>query len=185
MIWVVMNMARRRGSWVLFALPFFAIGCVVLWSTHPLHFVRVGGTVASYQEVTTFTNSYDHNELQLAGDPQTYELDKWSLHPRLLEGVPAGASVSIWVEPGNAWIQGIAIGDAHAVRPQRATDTYEHPNDAVRNNYIGASVFLGTGVLLCLNGLLWKLLPWNRPARSRYAPTYMPTYLPSDDLPQV
>ena len=74
-----------------------------------------------------------------------------------------------------------AIGETTAARPQRVTDTYASPGDAVRNNYIGASVFLGAGVLLCLNGLLWTLLPWNRAPRSRYTPTYMPTYLPSDD----
>ena len=88
MIWLVLEVARRRGSWFLFALPLFALGGLVLWITHPLHFVRVGGTVASYRDVTTFTNSYDHSELRLVGDPKTYKLDKWSLHPRLLEGMP-------------------------------------------------------------------------------------------------
>jgi hypothetical protein len=181
MQWLVMSMARRRWSWFLFALPVFTVGVLVLSVTHPLHYIRVGGTVTSYREITTFTNSYDHNELRIAGAPRTYALDKWDLHPRLLEGVPVGAQVSIWVEPDNRWIQGITIGDAHAKRAERTTDFYDHPAEAVRNNYIGAGVFFGIGGLLCLNSLLWRLLPWNRPPASRYVPTYMPTYLTGED----
>jgi hypothetical protein len=177
-------MVKRRVSWFLFALPLFALGLLVLAVTHPLHYVRVGGTVASYQEITTFANSYDHNELRLAGNPKTYQLDKWNLHPRLLQGVPVGTPVSIWVEPGNKWIEGITVGDSQAVRATQTTDTYDHPSDAVRNNYIGASIFFGVGALLCLNGLLWRLLPWNRPPKSRYMPTYMTPYM-TDDNPHI
>jgi len=82
--------------------------------------VSTTGQEDSYAEVTR-GGVYEQNELRLAGDSNTYYLNKNSFHPQLPDKLYHGGTVRIWVHSGSTRVLAIELRDGNDSSPTRYT----------------------------------------------------------------
>ncbi len=158
------GLLRFKWTYLVVGLILAGIGVFSYFSAHPSKPVEVDGTEASYVEYTQ-NNTYDHNELQLVGDSNTYTLDKTSFHPALPEKVYKGGMIQIWIDQGTTTIIAITLYDANDQNPTKyTTDVYDSPSTEASNTQGGGLVLGGVGAILIAIFALWFVLGGRRPA---------------------
>lgn len=118
---------RSRWTWLVLGIVLIAVGAFIYVGAHPAAPVEVDGTISSYKEYTT-NGSYDHNELQMAGNSNTYTLDKTSFHPTMPDEVYKDGKVSVWVDSGSTDVLAITLYDENDENPTKyTTNHYDNP----------------------------------------------------------
>jgi hypothetical protein len=170
------RLAERRGWAACGALGAGALilGSVLLLGAHATRPIRTDGRIVGYDKVTDAGGSYLRNELQLAGDPETYILDKSQFQPALPEQLYANGKVTLWVDAGTPNVVAITLYDQDDLHPQTyTTDTYTHPAQALWRQLALGGLPAGVGLallILAVARLRQGLGGVNLAARVRRAP---------------
>jgi hypothetical protein len=137
---------RFKWTYLIAGLILLGSGLVLYFGAHPSQPVEIDGTESSYVEVTT-NNNYDRNELKLAGDSNTYTLDKTSFHPTLPDSVYKAGKMQIWIDQGTTTIIAITLYDANDENPTKYTTTrYDNPRSELSDTQ-------GSGIVASVIGI--------------------------------
>ena len=161
---MVAQLLRSRWIWLILGIVLVGVGAIVYTHAHPAAPVQIDGTITSYKEYTQ-NGAYDHNELQIAGDSNTYNLDKTSFHPTLPDEVYKDGKVSIWVDSGSNHILAITLYDENDENPVKYTTNHnDNPTSEQSENQIAGIVVAVVGAL-CLGvfGLAFVIRRGPRP----------------------
>jgi hypothetical protein len=160
----LVGLLRFKWTYLVVGLIIGGIGVFTYFSAHPSKPVEVAGTEASYVEVTK-NNSYDRNELTLAGDSNTYTLDKTTFHPALPDKVYKGGMMQIWIDQGTTNIIAITLYDANDQNPTKyTTDVYDKPSSETSNSQSAGLGLGAVGAVLVAIFALWFVLGGRRRA---------------------
>jgi hypothetical protein len=165
-VWVPLFLLRYKWTYLIAGLLALGFGAFVYFDAHPARPVEVDGTESSYVEVTR-NGGYDHNELQLVGNGNTYTLNKTSFHPTLPDQVFKAGKMQIWIDSGTTTVIAITLYDENDENPVKyATDTYDNPASETSGSQ-------GTGIFASVVGLiligifgLWFVLGQRRQSTS-------------------
>ena len=147
----LIGLLRFKWTYLVVGAGLIVLGLVGYVSAHPAAPVRIDGTITSYVEYTR-NGTYDRNELQIAGDSNTYTLDKTTFHPTLPDALYKDGKVSIWIDQGSTTVIAITLYDANDANPTRyTTPHFDNPTSErsdVQQSSIVAMVIGGIGVLV-------------------------------------
>ena len=167
---MIATLLRVKWTYLIAGLIMLGIGIVLYASAHPSKPVEIDGTEASYVEYTK-NGSYDHNELKLQGDSNTYTLDKTQFHPTLPDEVYKGGKMQIWIDEGTTTIIAITLYDESDQNPTKyTTDVYDNPATETSNSQGGGIVAGVIGLILVGIFGLWFFLGSRRPAAATAIP---------------
>ncbi|MGH2518098.1 MAG: hypothetical protein ACRDHP_20840, partial [Ktedonobacterales bacterium] len=137
-------------------------GIVVYAGGHVLKPTEVSGSANKYTETQDSSGTYEHSEITLDGDSNTYTFNRSDFTP----AVPTSfmQDVHLWVEdPGSTTVIALQYYDDQTPdtsATKYTTDLYNHPEHAVSNAHntgIGLGIF---SLPFLAFGLLWSLFPW-------------------------
>jgi hypothetical protein len=176
------NLLRFKWTYLVAGVILAALGVGTYVSAHPAAPVEVSGTISDYEELTQ-NNNYDHNELSIAGDSNTYTLDKTSFHPALPDEFLKDGKVDIWVDSGSTTVIAIQLYDENDANPIKyTTGHYDNP---VSERSDGQSFGLVLGaigaIFVAIFGLWFFLGNRARPAATAMAgfPGQLPMQVPA------
>src|SRR5215470_12044834 len=112
----LIGLLRFKWTWLILGVIGLGIGGVLFLTAHPAAPEEIDGTITSYKEYTN-NGSYDRNELQIAGDSNTYTLDKTTFHPTMPDEVYRDGKVNIWVDHGSTTVIAIQLYDENNENP--------------------------------------------------------------------
>jgi len=136
----LLGLLRFKWTYLIAGVIVLGSGLIVYLTAHPSQPVEIDGTEASYVEVTK-NNSYERNELTLAGDSNTYTLDKNTFHPTLPDAVYKDGKMQIWVDQGSTEIIAITLYDVNDANPTEYTTThYDNPQSELSDTQ-GSGIF--------------------------------------------
>ena len=136
----LLGLLRFKWTYLIAGVIVLGSGLIIYLTAHPSQPVEIDGTESSYVEVTT-NNSYTRNELVLANDTTTYELDKNTFHPTLPDSVYKDGKVQIWVDEGSTTIIAITLYDGNDENPTKYTTThYDNPQSELSDTQ-GSGIF--------------------------------------------
>jgi hypothetical protein len=160
----LLGLLRFKWTYLVAGLILGGIGVFTYFSAHPSKPVEINGIEASYVEVTK-NSSYDHNELQLEGDSNTYSLDKTTFHPALPDQVYKGGMMQIWIDQGTTNVIAITLFDASDQNPTKyTTGVYDNPSSETTTSQSGGLVLGAIGAILIAIFGLWFVLGGRRRA---------------------
>ncbi len=146
----MITLVRLRWAWLILGVILIGVGVAVFATAHAAAPVEIDGTISSYKEYTQ-SGAYDHNELQLAGDSNTYTLDKTAFHPAMPEEVYKDGKVSIWVDSGSTDVLAITLYDENDLNPIKyTTDQYNKPGSERSDGQSFGLIAGGVGAVLVL-----------------------------------
>lgn len=140
-----------KETYLGLGLLFVVVAGFTYLTARPGQPVEIDGTESSYVKVTK-SGAYDHNELQLAGDSNTYVLDRTTFHPTMPEQVYKQGKIQIWVDQGSTTIIAITLYDENDQNPIKYTTAhYDNPaselSDTQRNSIsLGILGLVGIGI---------------------------------------
>lgn len=161
---VIFMWLRVKETYLIAGLVLGAVGVFTFASAHPSHPVEIDGVEASYVEVTK-NGSYDHNELQLQGDSNTYSLNKNSFHPTLPEEVFKDGKMQVWIDQGTTTIIAITLFDANDQNPTKyTTDAYDNPTTETSGSQSNGIELGALGAVLIAVYVVWLVIVRRRRA---------------------
>ncbi len=164
------NLLRFKWTYLVAGVILGAFGVGTYVTAHPAAPVEVSGTISDYREFTQ-NNVYDHNELSIAGDSNTYTLDKTGFHPALPEEFLKDGKVDIWVDSGSTTVIAIQLYDENDANPIKyTTDHYDNPSTERSDAQTGGLVLGAIGaIFVAIFGLWFFLGNRSRPAATAMA----------------
>ncbi|HEY8816803.1 MAG TPA: hypothetical protein VIP57_17115 [Candidatus Dormibacteraeota bacterium] len=151
----LLGLLRFKWTYLFLGVVVLGIGLIDYLGAHPSQPVEIDGAEAYYVEVTN-NNSYTRNELKLANDSNTYELDKNTFHPTLPDSVYKGGKIQIWVDHGSTTIIAITLYDGNDENPTKYTTThYDNPQSELSDSQGSAIVAAVVGIALIAVFGIW------------------------------
>lgn len=150
-----------------------AVGAFIFLGAQAVRPVQITGTIANYAEVST-SAGYDHNELRLTNNPNTYLVNRTTFQPSLPDKLYLDGKVVLWVNAGTENVIALTLYDQHDQHPTNyTTPDFQHPYQAKENTRLLAAGVGGGGLILILLGVVIPMiLPGRKPARERTAAAY-------------
>ncbi len=161
----LIGLLRFKWTYLIVGVILAVIGIGVYASAHPAAPVEVSGTITDYEEFTR-NNVYDRNELSIAGDSNTYTLDKTSFHPTLPDSLLKDGKVDIWIDSGSTTVIAIQLCDENDANPIKyTTDHYDNPSSERSDGQTGGLTLAVIGAIsVAIFGLWFFLGNRRRPA---------------------
>lgn len=182
---VIFMWLRIKETYLIAGIVLGAIGIYTFASAHPSQAVEIDGVEASYVEFTK-NGSYDHNELQLQGDSNTYNLDKNSFHPILPEKVYKDGRMQIWVDQGTTTIIAITLFDANDENPTKyTTDAYDNPTTETSSSQTNGIELGVLGAALIAVYVVWLVVARRRREALLAGAGSVPVSAPGHAAPQM
>lgn len=161
---LLLYVLAKRWTYVVVGAVLLIIGIVTYAGGHVYHPTEVSGTVNSVTDVEENGSTYDHSEIKLDGDNNTYTFNRNDFTPTVPNTYLQDAH--LWVEdPGSTTIIALQYYDDQtpdSQAQQYTTDLYNHPEHGVANAHNAGIAWGIFGVLFLAFGLLWPIFPWGK-----------------------
>lgn len=181
----------KRWTYLVIGAILLVAGIVVFAGGHVYHPTEVSGTVNKVTDVEENGSTYDHTEIVLDGDNNTYTFNRNDFTP--LVPTTYLQDVHMWVQdPGSTTVIALQYYDDQTPDTQATmytTDLYNHPEHGVSNAHdtgVGFGIFSLPFLAL---GLLWPVFPWGKKKKPAFvvsgyhAPVGIQTGFPQQPQP--